>query len=109
MIVDRIGKGRLVPVIALDEAADAVDLCKALKAGGLEVAEITFRTAAAREAIRIVAREFPEFALGAGTVTTLDELEAAREAGAEFAVAPGLNAKIVNRAQEIGLPFFPGV
>jgi len=82
MIVERIEKGRIVPVIALDEAKDAIPLCKALEEGGLEVAEVTFRTAAAREAIRIVAKEFPQFALGAGTVTTMEELEAAKEAGA---------------------------
>lgn len=109
MIVERIAKGKIVPVIALEDAADAVPLCKALQAGGLEIAEITFRTAAAQDSIRAVAAEFPEFALGAGTVTTLDELEAAKEAGAQFAVAPGLNPKIVTRAQKIGLPFFPGV
>jgi len=108
MIEKRIEK-KIIPVIALEEAKDAVALCKTLKECGLEVAEITFRTPAAREAIRIVAREFPEFALGAGTVTTLDELEGAKEAGAQFAVAPGLNPKIVRRAKEIGLPFFPGV
>ncbi len=109
MIVEQIKKTRIVPVIALEDAGDAVELCKALKAGGLEVAEITFRTKAAREALKIVANEFPEFMLGAGTVTTLDELEAAKEAGAQFAVAPGLNPKIVSRAQELGLPFYPGI
>lgn len=108
-IEERIAKSRIIPVIALDEAQDAVPLCKALRAGGLEVAEITFRTKAAPEALRIVAAEFPEFALGAGTVTTLEELETAKECQAQFAVAPGLNPKIVKRAQEIGLPFFPGV
>jgi len=109
MIVERIEKSRIVPVIALENARDAIPLCEALKEGGLEVAEITFRTAAAREAIRAVAKEFPGFALGAGTVTTLEELEAAVEAGAQFAVAPGLNPRIVQRAQQRGLPFFPGV
>ena len=109
MIVERIQKGKIIPVIAIDNAEDAVPLCKALKAGGLEVAEVTFRTPAAREAIKIVATQFPEFALGAGTVTTLDELKAAKEAGAQFAVAPGLNPKIVKAAQEMDLPFFPGI
>lgn len=109
MIVENMEKCKIVPVIALDEAQDAVPLCKALKAGGLEVAEITFRTAAAREALQIVKAEFPEFMLGAGTVTTLEEVEAAKECGAQFAVAPGFNPKIVKAAQEVGLPFFPGV
>lgn len=109
MIVERIKESRVIPVIALEDADDAVPLCKALKAGGLEVAEITFRTDAAAPALRIVKEQFPEFALGAGTVTRVDEVDAAMEAGAQFAVAPGLNPLVVERAQEIGLPFFPGV
>lgn len=109
MITERIEKSRIIPVVALENAEDAVPLCKALGAGGLHVAEITFRTAAARDALRIVAREFPEFALGAGTVTTLDEVQAALSCGAQFAVAPGLNPRVVAKAQELGLPFFPGV
>lgn len=108
-ILERIQTARIVPVIALDDAADAIPLCQALRQGGLEVAEITFRTAAAAEAIRIVAREFPEFTLGAGTVTRPEEVDAAREAGAGFAVAPGCNPRIVRRAQAAGLSFFPGV
>jgi len=108
-IVERIKTAGIVPVIALENAEDAAPLCEALQAGGLEVAEITFRTKAAAEAIAIVAKDFPTFALGAGTVTTLDEVEAAGRAGAQFAVAPGLNPKIVKRAQQLELPFFPGV
>lgn len=108
-IEERIERGRIVPVIAIEEARDIVPLCKALREGGLTVAEITFRTAAAREAIRIAAAEFPNFALGAGTVTTIDELEAAQGSGAEFAVAPGCNPDIANHAFETGLPFYPGV
>ncbi|MBA3687205.1 MAG: keto-hydroxyglutarate-aldolase/keto-deoxy-phosphogluconate aldolase, partial [Planctomycetes bacterium] len=79
----------VVPVIVLERAVDALPLCRALAAGGLRVAEITFRTAAARDAIGLVAREFPDFALGAGTLTTTDEVAAACSAGARFAVAPG--------------------
>ena len=100
---------RIVPVIVLEQAADAVPLCRALAAGGLQVAEITFRTAAAKEAIALVAREFPDFVLGAGTVTTPEEVAAARSAGARFAVAPGCNPDIVKLAQAAGLPFWPGV
>ena len=109
MIEQRIEQDRITPVVALEDAADAVPLCKALKAGGLAVAEITFRTKAAPEILTTVAQEFPEFMLGAGTVTMLDEVDAAKEAGAQFAVAPGFNPKIVKRAQELDLPFFPGV
>lgn len=109
MIARRISEARVIPVIALEDAADAVPLCKALEAGGLKVAEVTFRTAAARDALRTVKEQFPDFALGAGTVTTVEEVDAARESGAQFAVAPGLNPKVVRHAQEVGLPFFPGV
>lgn len=109
MIEQRIEQDRIIPVIALEDAADAVPLCKALKAGGLAVAEITFRTKAAPKILTTVAQEFPEFMLGAGTVTMLNEVEAAKDAGAQFAVAPGFNPKIVKRAQELDLPFFPGV
>jgi 2-dehydro-3-deoxyphosphogluconate aldolase/(4S)-4-hydroxy-2-oxoglutarate aldolase len=108
-IQDSIEQGRIVPVIALEKVEFAVPLCRALKAGGLTVAEFTFRAKAARESIKVVAEEFPEFTLGAGTVTTLDELKAVKEAGARFAVAPGLNPRIVQAAQDMGLPFFPGV
>ena len=108
-ILAAVAAARIVPVIVLEKAADAVPLCKALAAGGLQVAEITFRTAAAKEAIAIVAREFPGFVLGAGTVTTPEEVAAARTAGARFAVAPGCNPDIVRLAQAAGLPFWPGV
>lgn len=109
MVLEKIEACRVIPVIVLEDAADAVPLCEALQAGRLHVAEITFRTRAAEEALRIVKERFPDFALGAGTVTTEQELEAAAEAGAQFAVAPGLNPRIVRRAQQLGLPFFPGV
>ncbi len=109
MIEEKIEASRVIPIIALENVEDAVPLCKALKEGGLEVAEITFRTAGAREIIKTVAREFPEFVLGAGTVTTVEEADAAAHAGAQFAVSPGLNPKVVQRAREIKLPFFPGV
>lgn len=108
-ITDSIRARRIVPVIALERADQTVPLLTALAAGGLEVAEITFRTAAAREAIAIAAKEFPRFALGAGTVTTPAEVEAAVTAGARFAVAPGCNPTIIKAAQAAGLPFFPGV
>lgn len=109
MIIENIRKSKILPVIALEKAQDAIPLCRALSRGGLEVAEITFRTAAAKDAIKLVASEFPGFILGAGTVTTVEELEGAREAGAQFALAPGFNPKIVRRAQEMEIPFFPGV
>jgi 2-dehydro-3-deoxyphosphogluconate aldolase/(4S)-4-hydroxy-2-oxoglutarate aldolase len=108
-ILAEVASARIVPVIVLERAADAVPLCRALAAGGLQVAEITFRTAAAQEAIALVAREFPSFVLGAGTVTTRAEVVAAQQAGARFAVAPGCNPDIVQAAQTAGLAFWPGV
>lgn len=108
-ILTAIRARRIVPVITLEHAAHTIPLLKALAAGGLEVAEITFRTSAAREAIAIASRDFPRFALGAGTVTTREELAAAVSAGARFAVAPGCNPTIIQSAHDAGLPFFPGV
>lgn len=108
-ILAAISAARIVPVVVLERAQDIEPLCKALSAGGLQVAEITFRTAAAREAIAIAAKAFPDFALGAGTVTTREEAAAAKAAGARFAVAPGCNPEIVQEAQRLGLPFWPGV
>ena len=108
-IVERIEKARIIPIVSLENAEDAIPLCSALRAGGLELVEITFRTKAAAAAIRIVRKEFPEFLCGSGTITTFKELEDCVSAGAQFAVAPGLNPKIVKKAQEMGFPFFPGV
>lgn len=108
-IVERLKAARLIPVIVIENADDAVPLCRALKEGGLGVAEVTFRTAAAAESIRRICAEFPEFATGAGTVTTVEEVKAAKAAGAQFAVAPGCNPTILKAANEAGLPFFPGV
>jgi 2-dehydro-3-deoxyphosphogluconate aldolase / (4S)-4-hydroxy-2-oxoglutarate aldolase len=108
-IVQRLAEAKVVPVIALDRAEDAVPMCEALQAGGLQVAEITFRTKAAPEAIRLAAEAFPDFLIGAGTVTCIEELEQAQDVGAQFAVAPGVNPIILEHAQKIGLDFFPGV
>lgn len=108
-IEDRLAAARIIPVIAIQNAEDVVPLLNALKEGGLRAAEITFRTQSGREGIRIAASEFPDFLIGAGTVTMFDEVEAARDAGAHFAVAPGTNPNVLSRAKEVGLPFFPGV
>ncbi|HUT26250.1 MAG TPA: bifunctional 4-hydroxy-2-oxoglutarate aldolase/2-dehydro-3-deoxy-phosphogluconate aldolase [Sumerlaeia bacterium] len=108
-VLEKIEATRVIPMTSVAKADDVIPLCGALKAGGLEIVEITLRTPVALDAIRFVAREFPEFVLGAGTVTAIEELEAAHEAGAQFAVAPGLNPRVVRRAQKLGFPFFPGV
>jgi 2-dehydro-3-deoxyphosphogluconate aldolase/(4S)-4-hydroxy-2-oxoglutarate aldolase len=108
-IFESVSKHGIVPVIAIDSAEAALPLADALIAGGLPIVEITFRTAAAAEAIRRISSQRPEVLVGAGTVLTQDNLEAARQCGARFGVAPGLNPQIVGRAQELGLPFVPGV
>ena len=98
----------VIPVVVLDEAVHAETLGEALIAGGLPVAEVTFRTSAAAEAIRrLVARG--DILVGAGTVLTIDQLEEAVAAGARFVVSPGLSAEVVRRAQEIGIPIVPGI
>ncbi|MDD4102520.1 MAG: bifunctional 4-hydroxy-2-oxoglutarate aldolase/2-dehydro-3-deoxy-phosphogluconate aldolase [Kiritimatiellae bacterium] len=99
----------IVPVIAIDSVDHALPLADALIAGGLPVVEITFRTAAAADAIRILAKERPGLITGAGTVLTLENLTLARAAGAKFAVAPGLNPRVVSAASEMDFPFVPGI
>ncbi|HEX4264073.1 MAG TPA: bifunctional 4-hydroxy-2-oxoglutarate aldolase/2-dehydro-3-deoxy-phosphogluconate aldolase [Verrucomicrobiae bacterium] len=108
-IFSRIAQLGVVPVIAIENAEAAIPLADALIAGGLPVVEITFRTAAAAEVIRRIAKERPQLIVGAGTVLTAANLEAAKTSGAAFAVAPGLNPQTVKQSQAIGLPFVPGV
>ncbi len=99
---------KLVPVVALDRAADAEPLAEALEAAGLPCAEITLRTAAALEAIRRLAGR-DRFLVGAGTVHNVDQVEAVVEAGAAFVVAPGLNPKVVQSCRRRGVPVLPGI
>lgn len=107
-IIDEISKIGIVPVIALDDAKDAEPLAKALCDGGLPCAEVTFRTAAAEESIRIMAEKFPEMLVGAGTVLTTEQVDRAVGAGAKFIVSPGLNPKIVKYCIEKNVPILPG-
>jgi 2-dehydro-3-deoxyphosphogluconate aldolase / (4S)-4-hydroxy-2-oxoglutarate aldolase len=99
----------VVPVIAIDSVEAALPLADALIEGGLPVAEITFRTAAAGEVITKLGKERPSLVLGAGTVLTKENLKRAIDAGAKFGVAPGLNPAIVEEAEKLGLPFIAGV
>jgi 2-dehydro-3-deoxyphosphogluconate aldolase / (4S)-4-hydroxy-2-oxoglutarate aldolase len=99
----------VVPVIAIDSVDAALPLADALIEGGLPVAEITFRTAAAAEVIAKIAKERPGLLLGAGTVLTAENLRRAKDTGARFGVAPGLNPDVVAEAGRLGLPFIPGV
>ena len=99
----------VVPILAIENVEAALPLANALLQGGLPVVEITFRTAAAAEVIRVLAQERPRLVVGAGTVLTPANLKSAKDSGAAFAVAPGLNPDIVKRARDVGLPFVPGV
>ncbi|CAK7068464.1 MAG: hypothetical protein DELT_01762 [Desulfovibrio sp.] len=98
----------IVPVISLEHADDAVPLAKALINGGLPVAEVTFRTKAASEAIRKMTVETPEMLVGAGTVTSIETAREAQNAGAKFIVTPGFNPEVVAWCLEQGIPVFPG-
>lgn len=108
-IVERLRAVRLVPVLVIDDAADAVPLAGALAGGGLPIAEVTFRTAAAAEALRRIAGEAPELLAGAGTVLTPDQARQAVDAGAQFVVAPGFGPAVVDWCLGHDVPVFPGV
>lgn len=107
-VFDKLSMAGLVPVIKVEKAEQAVPLCKALLDGGLPVAEITFRTAAAQEAIRLVSEALPEVILGAGTVLTCEQVDQAVAAGATYIVSPGFNPKVVAHCIEKGVPVLPG-
>lgn len=98
----------LIPVIKITDPAKAVPLAKALCRGGLPAAEITFRTACAAEAIKAITDEVPEMLVGAGTVLTPEQADAAVAAGSKFIVSPGLNPRVVKHCQKIGVPILPG-
>jgi 2-dehydro-3-deoxyphosphogluconate aldolase / (4S)-4-hydroxy-2-oxoglutarate aldolase len=107
-ILRHIGDLGIVPVVVIDDAALARPLCRALIEGGLPIAEITFRTAAAEAAIRTVAQELPEVLVGAGTVLTTEQAARAAAAGAKFIVSPGFNPAVVDYCLEMDLPITPG-
>jgi 2-dehydro-3-deoxyphosphogluconate aldolase / (4S)-4-hydroxy-2-oxoglutarate aldolase len=109
MILERILAKRIVPVVVLDSADHAEPLAEALLAGGLDLMEITFRTAAAEESIRRIASRFPEMLLGAGTLLEKKQVKRAKKAGAVFGLAPGLNPETVKAAADMDLLFSPGV
>ena len=107
-ILEKIQKIGIVPVVVLDDPKDAAPLAEALCKGGLPCAEVTFRTAAAEESIRIMTECFPDMLAGAGTVLTIEQADRARAAGARFIVSPGLNPAVVRHCMEIGIPVIPG-
>jgi len=107
-ILKKIGDYGIVPVVKIDDAKDATPLGKALIDGGLPVAEITFRTAAAEESIKNINREFPELLVGAGTVLSVEQVKKAVNAGSKFIVSPGFNPEVVKYCVDNKIPITPG-
>ena len=108
-LIKKISDTGIVPVIKIDNVKDALPLAEALKNGGLCCAEITFRTDAAEESIRLIHEKYPEFFIAAGTVLTTEQADKAMAAGASFVVSPGLNPDVVKHCKEKGYPIIPGV
>ena len=98
----------VIPVVVLNRTEDAKPLAKALCEGGLKCAEVTFRTDAAQEAIRIMSGEYPDMMVGAGTVLTIDQVDRAVSAGAKFIVSPGFDPEIVDYCIGKDIPVVPG-
>lgn len=99
----------IIPVIKLEDTSKAVDLAKALRKGGINAAEVTFRAEGADKVISDMTKAFPDMLVGAGTVLSVEQCDRAIDAGAKFCVAPGLNAKVVKHCLDRGIPFAPGV
>ena len=108
-IVETLKSAGIIPVIVIEKEEQAVPLAKALVKGGLPVLEVTFRTKAAAGAIAAIKREVPEAIVGAGTILTVEQLRAAKEAGAVFGVAPGFDPVIMAAAKAADFPFCPGI
>lgn len=107
-VAEKIAELGVVPVVVLEDAKDAAPLAKALVEGGLPCAEVTFRTAAAEESIKLMTAEYPDMFVGAGTVLTIDQVDRAVAAGAKFIVSPGFDPEIVDYCMEKNIPVFPG-
>ena len=107
-LLQKVQEMGVVPVVVLNDAKDAAPLAKALCEGGLPCAEVTFRTEAAEESIRIMATEFPELLLGAGTVLTTDQVDRAVAAGAKFIVSPGFDPEVVDYCISKDILVLPG-
>jgi len=107
-VLKKISEIRIVPVVAIERAEDAENLGRALINGGIPCAEVTFRTAAAEEAIKIMSEKFPDMLVGAGTVLKTEQVDRAVAAGAKFCVSPGLNPKVVKYCVDKGIPMVPG-
>ena len=107
-IFERFSKVGIIPVVVLNDEKDAEPLGRALMEGGLPAAEVTFRTAAAEGAIRIMAEKFPDMLVGAGTVLTIDQVDRAVNAGAKFIVSPGFDKEVVEYCISKDIPVCPG-
>ena len=107
-VVERCKACGLVPVVVIEDANDAVPCAKALLAGGIDTMEITFRTAAAKESIRLVAEQVPEMLVGAGTIINLEQCKTALEVGAKFIVSPGFDPETVDYCVKNDIPVLPG-
>lgn len=99
---------KLIPVVVIKNLEDTVPTLTALKKGGINCAEITFRTACAEDAIKLAVKEFPDMNVGAGTVINAEQCKKAIDAGAKFIVSPGLSVAVANLCKETGIPYFPG-
>lgn len=108
-LIDQLSSYKVIPVIQINTVEQAVPLAKTLVENGLPVAEVTFRTEAAAEAIRQMREAYPEMCIGAGTVLTTEQVDRAKAAGAEFVVAPGLTPDTVRYCQAQNIPVIPGV
>lgn len=108
-LADRISAAGVVAVLVVDDAKDAVPLARALLDGGVRVMELTLRTPAALDALRAIRHDVPDMIAGIGTILTVEQMYAAREAGAAFGVSPGCNPHVLAAAREEGFPFAPGI
>ena len=108
-LIKKIEEAGIIAVLIIDEVKHAVPLVRALLAGGVDAIELTLRTPAALESAKAIKKEVPEMSLGFGTVLTVDQVKAVIDVGADFAVSPGCNPKIIREAQKQGLSFAPGI
>jgi 2-dehydro-3-deoxyphosphogluconate aldolase/(4S)-4-hydroxy-2-oxoglutarate aldolase len=108
-LIKKIDDAGIIAVLIIDEVKHAVPLAKALLAGGVDAIELTLRTPAAIESAKAIKKEVPEISLGFGTVLTVDQVKAVVDVGADFAVSPGCNPKIIAEARKKGLSFAPGI
>lgn len=108
-LLNRLQQSRVVAGFSVEHVEDAVPIAQAVLDGGIGAIELTLRTDAGMEAVRQVRQHVPEILLGVGTILRLDQVREVKEAGADFGVAPGFNARIVASAGEVGLPFAPGI